>query len=199
MNEWLKKLLEAAKISDEGKLDIDTLMTAINAEFPKNAVPKETFNDVNSQLKTANSTITDLKAANLDNETLQKTITDHETALADQKTAYETKVKDLLISGAVEKALLSSKAKHSDLLTGKIDREKLIIGEDGKIIGIDEQITSLKENYKDLFESKLSGNPPENNGNGAGAVTKDQFQKMGYKERTELFSTNQELYKQLNE
>ncbi|MFL7796636.1 hypothetical protein OIM93_06945 [Clostridium chauvoei] len=66
--EWLRKLLESAKIVD-GRLDIEALMKDINTEFPKNAVPKETFNDINGQLKTANTTIADLKKNNVDNET----------------------------------------------------------------------------------------------------------------------------------
>lgn len=198
MNEWLKKILEAAKINEDGKLDIDGLMGQINTEFPKNAVPKETFNDINGQLKTATKTITDLKAANLDNEALQQTVKQHEEALETQKSDFEKKMNDLVINGAIEKALLGSKAKHSDLLTGKIDREKLIIGDGGKVIGIDEQISGLKESYKDLFEPQLTGKTPENTGNPAGAVTKEQFAKMGYNQRVELFKTNKELYDQLN-
>lgn len=198
MNEWLKKILEAATISEDGKLDIDGLISQINTEFPKNAVPKETFNDLNTQLKTANKTITDLKAANQDNEALQKTIKEHEDALKTQKADFDKQMKDITINTAIEKALLGSKAKHSDLLTGKIDREKLIIGDDGKVIGIDEQISGLKETYKDLFESQVSGRTPENTGNPTGAVSKEQFAKMGYTQRVELYKTNKELYDQLN-
>ena len=51
--EWLKKLLEEAKIT-EGKLDVDGLLKNINTELPKHMTPKETFNGINEQLKTAN-------------------------------------------------------------------------------------------------------------------------------------------------
>ena len=37
--EWLKAILEKAKIED-GKLDIDGVMSTVNSEFPKYAVPK---------------------------------------------------------------------------------------------------------------------------------------------------------------
>lgn len=40
--EWLKKILEQAKVNEEGKIDIDAVMKLVNAEFPKHAVPKET-------------------------------------------------------------------------------------------------------------------------------------------------------------
>ena len=38
--EWLKAILEKAKIED-GKLDIDGVMSTVNSEFPKYAVPKK--------------------------------------------------------------------------------------------------------------------------------------------------------------
>ncbi|MDY4420178.1 MAG: scaffolding protein, partial [Clostridium perfringens] len=58
--EWLRKLLEGATIT-EGKLDIDGLMKSINTEFPKNAVPKDKYNEVSNDLKTANKTLDTLK------------------------------------------------------------------------------------------------------------------------------------------
>lgn len=165
--EWLRKLLEGAKIVD-GKLDVEALMKDVNTEFPKNAVPKETFNDINGQLKTANSTIADLKKNNADNETLQQTINEHEKTIKTQKADYEAKVRNLTLDSAIEKALVNAKAKHTDLLSGKIDRDKLVISEDGKVTGIDEQLKGLKDNYKDLFEEKISGIPPANPEGGSG-------------------------------
>lgn len=159
--EWLRKLLEGAKIVD-GKLDVEALMKDVNTEFPKNAVPKETFNDINTQLKTANATIADLKKNNVDNEKLQQTIKDHEATIKTQKSDYETKVRNLTLDSAIEKALNNANAKHGDLLSSKIDREKLVIGNDGKVTGLDEQIKGLKDNYKDLFEEKITGIPPAN-------------------------------------
>ncbi|MFR4584651.1 phage scaffolding protein [Clostridium cadaveris] len=165
--EWLRKLLEGAKIVD-GKLDVEALMKDVNTEFPKNAVPKETFNDINGQLKIANTTIADLKKNNADNETLQQTIKEHEKTIKTQKADYEAKVRNLTLDSAIEKALVNAKAKHTDLLSGKIDRDKLVISEDGKVTGIDEQLKGLKDNYKDLFEEKISGIPPANPEGGSG-------------------------------
>ncbi len=160
--EWLRKLIEGVKKKEDGSLDVEELMKQINTEFPKNAVPKETFNDVNGQLKTANTTITDLKKNNGDNETLQKTIKDHEETIKTQKADYDAKVRNLTLDSAIEKALTVSKAKHTDLLSARIDRDKLLISADGKVSGLDEQLKGLKETYKDLFEEKLSGREPAN-------------------------------------
>ena len=67
MMEWLRALLEKAEIKD-GVLDIDKLMSTVNVEAPKNVMSKAEFNNVNEQLKTANSTIESLKKDNKDNE-----------------------------------------------------------------------------------------------------------------------------------
>ena len=76
--EWLRKLLESAKKKEDGSIDIEELMKQVNTEFPKNAVPKDKYNDVSEQLKTANTTITDLKKNNGDNEALQTKVKEYE-------------------------------------------------------------------------------------------------------------------------
>lgn len=198
--EWLKKLIEGAKKDKDGNIEVEALMTSINAEFPKNAIPKATFNDVSEQLKTANTTISNLKKNNTDNETLQKTIKDHEATIVTQKTDYESKIKNLTLDTAINSLLTTNKAKHSDLLASKFDREKLVINADGTVTGLDEQFKGIKDTYKDLFEQTLGGNPPANPEGGSGGatgVTKEQFNKMGYKEKVNLYNTNKEVYDQL--
>ena len=118
--------------------------------------------DVKNQLKEANSTITDLKKNNVDNEALQTKVKEYEDTIKNQKADYEAKVRNLTLDSAIEKALNNANAKHGDLLSSKIDREKLVIDNDGKVTGLDEQIKGLKDNYKDLFEEKITGIPPAN-------------------------------------
>ncbi|NFA43979.1 hypothetical protein EXM65_15745 [Clostridium botulinum] len=154
--------------------------------------------DLETQLSTANTTIKDLKKNNGGNETLQKTIKNHEATIETLKKDSEAKIRNLTLDGAIEKALVGAKARHSDLLSSKIDREKLLISEDGKVSGLDEQLKSLKDGYKDLFESTVSGTTPENNESSSSGITKEQFNKMGYKERVDLYNTNKDLYTQLS-
>ena len=77
MMEWLRAILEKAEIKD-GVLNIDEIMSTVNKEAPKNVMSKQEYNNVNEQLKTANSTIDDLKKNNKDNSELQEKITEHE-------------------------------------------------------------------------------------------------------------------------
>lgn len=164
-----RKFLEDLGLTKE---QIDNVMTEngkdIEAEKEKAATTTAELEDVKNQLKEANSTITDLKKNNADNEALQTKVKEYEDTIKNQKADYEAKVRNLTLDSAIEKALSNANAKHGDLLSSKIDREKLVIGDDGKVTGLDEQIKGLKENYKDLFEEKITGIPPANPEGGSG-------------------------------
>lgn len=134
-----------------------------NADVRYNKL-KSQKEDAEEQLKTANTTVADLKKNNKDNETLQATIKTHETTITTLKADSDSKIKNLTIDSAIDKLLTTNKAKHSDLLASKFDREKLVVAEDGKITGLDEQLKGIKETYKDLFEVTMAGKTPNNTG-----------------------------------
>ncbi|MDZ4991905.1 scaffolding protein [Clostridium perfringens] len=147
--EWLKKLLEEAKIT-EGKLDVDGLLKNINTEMPKHMTPKETFNGINEQLKTANKTIEDLKKNNKDNEELQKTVQKYKDDLKAKDKEMATIRKENFLKDSYRKA--GAKEEYLDLLmkTSKLDD---IAEVNGEYVGADKIITLSKESYKDLFSS----------------------------------------------
>lgn len=152
--EWLKKLLEEAKIT-EGKLDVDVLLKNINTEMPKHMTPKETFNGINEQLKTANKTIEDLKKNNKDNEELQKTVQKYKDDLEVKDKEMATIRKENFLKDSYRKA--GAKEEYLDLLmkTSKLDD---IAEVNGEYVGADKIITSSKESYKDLFSSNDNNN-----------------------------------------
>jgi hypothetical protein len=112
------------------------------------------------KLETAEGTITTLKKDNKDNETLQQTIKTHEGTIETLKTTYEGKIKDLTINAAIQTKLTDTK--YPDLLATKFDKSKLVVGTDGAVSGIDEQLTQIKETYKDLFTPAVTGRDPYN-------------------------------------
>lgn len=152
--EWLKKLLEEAKITD-GKLDVDGLLKNINTELPKHMTPKETFNSINEQLKTANKTIENLRKNNKDNEELQKTVQKYKDDLEAKDKEMATIRKENFLKDSYRKA--GAKEEYLDLLmkTSKLDD---IAEVNGEYVGVDKIITSSKESYKDLFSSDDSKN-----------------------------------------
>ena len=153
--EWLQKILSNAVYAADGKLDVEATMKKVNEEAPKHIIPKEQYNGKVKELETANKTIGDLKKNNADNEELQKTIKTHEGTIKQLKADHEKEIKGMKIDAAINKALADNNAKHAELLAGKIDREKLIVSDDGTVSGLDEQMKGLKESYKDLFNPVL--------------------------------------------
>lgn len=188
---------------------IDKIMTEngtdIEAEKTKTTEATAKLEDVTNQLETANTTIKDLKKNNADNEALQTKVIEYEEQIKTLKTNYDTKVRNMTLNSAIEKALSKAKAKHSDLLSSKIDKEKLIVNPDGTVTGIDEQLIGLKESYKDLFVedapsepvptfSKSTGDNPPQQGM---TYTKEQIQSMSTKEINEHWADVQNSLKNI--
>lgn len=101
---------------------------------------------------------------------------------------------------ALDKALSKYKAKDTSILSKMLDMEKVKYNDKFEIVeGLEEQINSIKESHDYLFNSDktlptFSGDikQPGNN-----QITKEVFNKMGYKERVKLYNENKELYDQL--
>lgn len=200
----LAELLKAQGLTDEQ-------ITAIIGEMTKNKIYttseenidirysklKAERDDLKGKLDTADNTITDLKKNNADNAILQGTIKTHEETIATMKTDYDNKIREMNIKNAIQSKLIDTK--YPELLETKFDKKKLTVSEDGTVLGIDEQLTAIKEQYKDLFVPPVTGRDPNNNGGNPKTVTKEQFTKMNYKERVDLYNTDIELYNQLSE
>ena len=177
----------------------------------KGYVPKTRFDEVNAAKKAAEDTVKerdkqleDLKKASGDSEALKAQIAQLQ---ADNKAAadkYAADLKAVQINNAVEKELTAAGAKNlkavKALLEG-LDKAEL----DGENVkGLADQIKKLKagEDTKFLFNEAApgfkgakAGSDPKGN---PGAVTKEAFAKMGYKERVELMEKSPETYKALS-
>jgi len=171
--EWLKKLIE--KHTKDGVVDIEALNKDIATEFPKYAVPKEQYNTL-AETKTKlekdiadrDKQLEDLKK--VDAAGLQAEITKLQGENKTAKEKYEADLKEIQLTNAIKLAI-AGKVHDEGLAAGLVDKTKLILGEDGKVVGLEEQITSLKEHKAFLFKEDTE-NP--NNSN-----PKPGFQKIG--------------------
>lgn len=111
------------------------------------------LDNTKTSLETANNTIKDLKKSNGDNAKLQATITAYEDEKKNLEQTHKATTEKLIKEGAINAALYKEKAKHPELLISKFDLSKIILDEKGEkvVSGIEEQIKSNKETYKDLF------------------------------------------------
>lgn len=111
------------------------------------------LNNTKTSLETANTTIADLKKNNGDNASLQTKIQEYETKITNLETANKDNLSKLIKESAIKEALYAEKAKHPELLLSKFDLSKILLDEKGEkvVSGIEDQIKSNKETYKDLF------------------------------------------------
>lgn len=196
--DWLDALLDGIEIPD----DIKSKITEAGKDLK--FVTKTRFNEVNEQnkelekqLSARDTQIADLGKKVKDNEELSKNIADLQEENKRVKDEYDLKLKNLKVEAAINSKLTDTK--YADLLSTKFDRTKIVVSEDGTVTGIDEQLTTIKETYKDLFTVEVKGKDPNNKGGGKTAISKEQFNKMSYKERVELYNSDKQLYDQLIE
>ena len=104
---------------------------------------------------------------------------------ARQKAEYEAAVREMSIKTAALEKLYGEGARNPKLMLRLIDFSKADFGDDGAVLGLDEQIGALKEKEGYLFEEKrLSGSlgcfRPEESGDLA--ETKEDLSQMTYSE-----------------
>ena len=166
--EWLKEILEKAVITD-GKLDVEAAVKAINAEFPKHAVPKQDYNDKVKELSTASETIKDLKKNNADNAELQQKVKDYEAETARLKTEADNTRKEYALKDKLKEAGVTD-ADYIIYKQGGLD--KFTFDKDGKVIGLDDVLKPMRESSPHLFKNAGGaggydpaggGKPPVNN------------------------------------
>ncbi|MBO6462050.1 scaffolding protein, partial [Enterococcus faecalis] len=76
--EWIKSILEKHR-KEDGTVDLDAANKEIDQEFPKNAVPKDQYNNLSDSLKTAKDTSKNLEYKTKDNPDIQKELDTYKT------------------------------------------------------------------------------------------------------------------------
>lgn len=144
-------------------------------------VKKETFDQTEQEKKQLETSVNDyktqldqLKETAGDNAALTQQIADFQTQIQQKETEHQKEIKDLKLTNAIKLAI-SASAQDSDLVAGLVDRNKLILGDDGKVTGLEEQVKAIKESKPFLFkpEQKPDGRrgffnigPKEGDGSG---------------------------------
>lgn len=201
-----KELLKAQNLTDEQINNITAKMkeekiytTSLENADERYTKLKGQKADLDEQIKAANTTITELKKNNKDNEALQQTIQDHEATIENLK--KESAQKDF--NYALDSALKDNKCKNAKALKALLDLDNIKFNE-GKLEGLEGQLTALKESDGYLFDTSNpapgntggTGNHPRVGG-GAGEVTKADLMKMPYSKRVEFYNNNKEEFNRL--
>ncbi|MDO4301249.1 MAG: phage scaffolding protein [Clostridia bacterium] len=188
-----RKFLEDLGIEKE---NIDKILDE-NGRDIENA--KGELETVKSELNTANNTIAErdkqlksLKESVGNNEALTQKIADLEQKNKDDAAKHKAEMDNLKINNAIDKSLMSFKAKTPKAVKAMLDMESVKLDKDGNITGIDEQIKALSESEdtKYLFENSapvLRGTQP---GHGADDDDNSNTEKMTYSEMCAYLESN---------
>lgn len=168
--EWIKTIL-AKHVKEDGTVDLDAANKEIDAEFSKNAVPKEKYNNVSNQLKQANSTLKDLQEKTKDNPDAQKLLQ----VERDAREKAEKALADMEVSIQAKDALTAAGAKDIEYAMFKLG--DLEVDKDGKVKDLDNKVKDLQKNMPDYFQAK-DDNQDQKNGQDNPL---DGFQRVGAK------------------
>jgi Phage minor structural protein GP20. len=126
----------------------------------KEFIPKTRFDEVNNakkqlekESKEKDKQLEDIKNSVKDNDELNKKISELQELNRQEKEKYDSEVKQLKLSNTIKLAL-SDSAQDTDLVASLIDTNKLIMGEDGNVTGLTEQIETLKKEKAFLFKQE---------------------------------------------
>lgn len=122
-------------------------------------VPKDEFEQQKTALQQAkdeqkrvSKELDALKKANANNEDLTKQIEKMKEDAAARQKEYDTTIKQMRLDAAVDKSLLTAKAKNAKAVKALLNLTDAEVGDDGNVKGLDDQLKKLQESDAYLFD-----------------------------------------------
>jgi len=164
----IKQKLKELGLSDEQIAEF--IKETINDKF----IPKHRMDEVNEKNKQLTEDISnrdkqikELSKFEGDNATLKAKVEELEAANKQKDEANAKAITELKVNNAINFAL-SGKVQdgYQDLVTGLIDKNSIILKEDGTISGLQEQLDKIKKDKALLFVAEDTDNGTDKNPNG---------------------------------
>ena len=184
---------------------------AASQEELKGFIPKARFDEVNNAKNTAEALVKErdgqletLRTSTGDVEALKAQIA---TLQADNKAkddAHAAEIKKLQREAVDNELLTVAKAKNNKAVLALLDAIEDTVDLDGYKTKRSEQLEAIKKSADYLFEAKekkgtfKGAEPGQGKDPDFKGLTKEQFNKMSYKEKVNLFNENKELYDSLS-
>lgn len=158
--QWLEEILKDV----EGKEEIiKSIKKGIGENFVSKAdfnTKNETLKNLEQQVKERDEQLETLKNSKEDTQTLKATIETLQKENEANSKKYQADLKAMTLDTAI-KLSIAGKVHDEDLVTGLFNKDALIVGDDGNIIGLDEQLKGLQEKkaflFKDVEQSSSDG------------------------------------------
>lgn len=172
-----REFLKGLKLSDE---QVDTIMAehGKDVEASKSQLAELTTatESLKSQIADRDKDIKGLNKASGDNETLSKQLSDMQDKYKTDTENLTSQLTQTKLHGALTTALTSAKARNPKAVEGLLDMDKVKLTDDGKLEGLDDQLSSLQKSDAYLFDGgQKAGYDPAG---GNGSEDSDQVQTL---------------------
>lgn len=132
----------------------------LNKLLPDSWIPKHVYNEdnekkkmVEKQLSDVNKQLEDLKSKASLSVEQKKQIEELTASHAKEKAEWENTLKATKQGHSLDNALASFKAKNTKAVKALLNQSKLTFADDGKIVGLEEQIKDLQKSDSYLFDN----------------------------------------------
>lgn len=197
-----RRLLRGMNLTDE---QVDTIIEAhsetvdgLKSDIEKYKVDAEKLPGVQRELDDLKRTVGDggevVPKADFDRLQGEFDTYKSEVTAREARSAKEAAYRALLKEAGID-------AKRHDAIVKITDVDSIELAEDGKIKDAESRTAQVKTDYADFIvtygeKGADVSTPPVGNGDGAD-ITKEQFNKMSYKDRLKIYNEDQELYNKL--
>lgn len=161
---WILDLI--TKHTKDGTINMEAFTTELNAEAPNYVIPKDKYNEVSEENKTLKSTVGErdkqidaLKSAG-SVEDLKNQVDQLQADNKAKDDKYQADLKDLRLTNAIKFAVMND-VHDADMTVNLIDKSKIILQDDGKLTGLDEQLEPLKTSKAFLFKKAEEDKKPK--------------------------------------
>ncbi|WP_342537349.1 phage scaffolding protein [Sporosarcina sp. FSL K6-3508] len=183
--------LKALGLSDE---QIDSIMAAhgkvVNPMKEELTGAQSERNSLKTQLTERDTQLEDLRGKAQGNDDLQATIDALKEANESAKAAHQAELSKTKLNYELDRALLVNKARNPRAVRALLDSELIKLGEDGKVVGLSEQLEGLKTSDPYLFADETQQTQP------AGHVPGTQ-QKHNDPGKPDAYQAGVKMYEQL--
>lgn len=193
------KAIIAKHTKEDGSFDSEAFATEINATIPKEFVSKEQYSKKTEEIEQLTTDLESAQKSNLSTEELQKQLEKAVNDAKEREAQFNADLASMQKTNAVKLALKDSGTVNSDLLFGQVNMDNVIIQDDGKISGLDDQVATFKESMPYLFQEGGAAKPKIVAGGNPSTTTPATYDlsKMSYKEVAKLKAEQPEVFEQL--
>lgn len=196
--------LKRSNLEEWGITDMEVIDKIMDANGDSINETKATLDSEKTALKTQldqqTSEIEELKKSTETSAETKKALDDLQASFDSYKTDAEKTLAETQKTNAVKLALKDSGTVNTELLFGQVNMDNVIIQDDGKVSGLDDQLATFKESMPYLFQEATGTAKPKIVAGGNPSTTPPasyDLAKMSYKEVTKLKAEQPEVFEQL--